>query len=233
MLSSKQLERLKLEHVESLDEALDCLRRDIKPKVSAQKYAKVVASVATHYAEVYEEQPEILESDNAPISDEPIEPVVVPTEPVVAPTVGFSTQFFATLLTGLSVASLGVVMMSNRSFEKIVSMFDQGTPLLWIILSILLFVSMLVIRMIERSENAHAKFYLSRKLVLWMSGLGLMNALMGIFVMMSANSLNLVLKLMFSLVLGKITAVVCLLTVIAFVVVLVKQDELVLVKVQE
>ncbi|MDE8329790.1 hypothetical protein PT249_06065 [Erysipelothrix rhusiopathiae] len=226
MLSSKQLERLKLEHVESLDEALDCLRRDIKPKVSAQKYAKVVASVAAHYAEVYEEQPEILESDNAPISKEPI-------EPVVAPTVGFSTQFFATLLTGLSVVSLGVVMMSNRSFEKLVSMFDQGTPLLWIILSILLFVSMLVIRMIERSENAHAKYYLSRKLVLWTSGLGLMNALMGIFVIMSANSLNLVLKLMFSLVLGKITAVVCLLTVIAFVVVLVKQDELVLVKVQE
>lgn len=226
MLSSKQLERLKLEHVESLDEALDCLRRDIKPKVSAQKYAKVVASVATHYAEVYEEQPEILESDNAPISEEPI-------EPVEAPTVGFSTQFFATLLTGLSVASLGVVMMSNRSFAKLVSMFDQGTPLLWIILSILLFVSMLVIRMIERSENAHAKYYLSRKLVLWMSGLGLMNALMGIFVIMSENSLNLVLKLMFSLVLGKITAVVCLLTVIAFVVVLVKQDELVLVKVQK
>ncbi|NBA01371.1 hypothetical protein GTU75_04340 [Erysipelothrix rhusiopathiae] len=225
MLNSKQLERLKLEHVESLDEALDQLRRDIKPKVSPQKYAKVVASVANHYAALYESQPENDGVDEMPQVEE-LE------QPLETSTAGFSTQFFATLLTGLSVVSLGVVMMSNRSFGKMTSMFDQGSPLIWIILSILLFVSMLVIRMIERNENAHAKYYLSRKLVLWMSGLGLMNALMGIFVLMSASSFNLVLKLMFSLVLGKITAVICLLTVIAFIVVFVKQDELVLVKVQ-
>lgn len=226
MLDHNQLERLNISNAKDLDDALERLRRDIRPKLSPQKYARVVASVANHYAEISDV------TQQTTVISEPEPPIAEEKQSEADSQAGFSTRFFASLLTGLSVVSLIVVMLSNHSFGQMVSMFDQGTPLVWIILSVLLFVSMLVIRMIERNENEHAKYYLSRKLVLWMSSLGLMNAAMGIFVMASSNKFNLVLKLMFSLVLGKITVALCLLTVIAFIVVLIKHDELVLVKVQ-